>query len=305
LVSDVKKTGETALMINHDNSPVPKNRLSFFTIDVEEYFHLRGVIGNPPLKEWDAYPAKVEENFLTLMDLLSKHNVKATCFFLGYVVRKYPKLVKEAYSRGHEVASHGMYHQLVYEMSPQDFLKDISDSRKLTEDTLGKEISGYRSPCFSVTDRNPWFFEKLVEAGYKFDSSVFPANRTDGGLKTSHLEPHWINTQAGDLFEFPISVTPFCGKNICFFGGGYLRIFPKSVILKMADKIHKQSMPVLYYIHPREIDPTHPRMPVNFKQHFKSYVNLKTVQPKLEAILEHGNFLTCIEYLNKINESKI
>jgi len=277
---------------------------SFLTIDVEEYFHLTGITGIPPLSDWDALPGFVEKNLFTLFDLLDSYQVKATLFFLGYVAKKYPQLVKEALKRGHEIASHGMYHQLVYGMTPEAFLQDINDSKHIIEDISGIQVNGYRSPCFSATAKNPWLFDKLIEAGFKFDSSVFPAKRFDGGLKTKNNAPYWINTPSGRLLEFPISVVSIFGKNVCFFGGGYLRFFPKEIIIHMAKRLYKKNIPVMYYIHPREIDANHPRMKVGYWQHFKSYINLKTVPSKLNNLMKIGRFTTCGKYLDRLDINK-
>jgi polysaccharide deacetylase family protein (PEP-CTERM system associated) len=272
---------------------------------VEDYFHIYDTNGMPPFSEWDNFPSGVEAHLNKLFELLAKHDVKATCFFLGYIAQKYPHLVKSALKNGHEVASHGMYHKLTNQMTEQEFLQDIIFSKHLLEDISGEQVYGYRSPCFSATGENPWLFENLVKAGYKYDSSVFPASRVGGGIKTNQTFPHWIPTSNGNLYEFPISVRKVLGKNICFFGGGYLRLFPKPVIMKMADSIYKEGNPVLYYIHPREIDPQHPRIPLGYKQRFKSYVNLKTVKPKLESIFGKGSFQTCNEYLSKLIYSEL
>lgn len=277
---------------------------SFFTIDVEEYFHIKGISSTPPLQYWDSLPGYVEKDLSMLLDLLDLHQVKATLFFLGYVAKKYPHLVTEATKHGHDIASHGMYHQLVFEMTPEAFFKDVSDSKNLIEDISGIQVNGYRSPCFSATDKNPWLFEKLVEAGFKYDSSVFPAQRTDGGLKTDNNAPYWIDTPNGKLLEFPISIVQVLGKNVCFFGGGYLRLFPKVLIIHMAKNLYNRNLPVMYYIHPREIDAYHPRMKVSFRQHFKSYINLKSVPAKLNCIMKLGSFTTCGNYYDKIIKNK-
>ncbi len=106
--------------------------------------------------------------------MLDLYQVKATCFFLGYVAQKYPHLVIEAKKRGHEIASHGMFHRLVYKLSREEFIADLLSSKKILEDIISEEVISFRSPSFSVTESIPWFFDALVEAGFKIDSSVFP-----------------------------------------------------------------------------------------------------------------------------------
>jgi len=270
---------------------------SIFTIDVEDYFNVTEERGEPPVSEWDSLPSIVESGFLKLLDLLDTYQVKATCFFLGYVAKKYPHLVKEAQKRGHEIASHGMFHRIVYKMSRDEFTTDLLQSKNILEDICSEQVTAFRSPSFSLTEASPWFFETLAETGFIADSSVFPVKRDYGGYKTTQKKPYWITTEKGDICEFPISVAPFCGKDICFFGGGYLRLFPKQVILYMHKKLAKQGIPTLFYIHPREMEPQHPRLKMNKMAYFKSYVNLNTVQPKLEAILSSSKFITCRQYI--------
>src|SRR5882724_4831986 len=134
------------------------------------------------MSQWDSLPSRVEVNFRKLLDLFSEKNVKTTCFFLGWVAQKYPDLVREASSLGHEIASHGYSHTLVYKMSPEEFYRDSSRSKQILEDITGRAVEGYRAPGFSVTEKTPWFFEKLADAGYRYDASVFPTRRAHGGL---------------------------------------------------------------------------------------------------------------------------
>jgi polysaccharide deacetylase family protein (PEP-CTERM system associated) len=278
---------------------------SLFTIDVEDYYHICNVSGAPELSAWDALPGRIEQNFPRLMDIFDSCDVKVTCFFLGYIARRYPHLVKEAVHRGHEVAAHGMYHRLAFDMTATEFLQDITQCKDLLQDITSSEVKGFRSPSFSVTDKTPWFFELLAEAGYSYDSSVFPAHRGDGGIRTDKLDPYWIHTPKGNVYEFPISVVAIAGKNMCFFGGGYLRMFPGRVIHFMAQRLWKNGRSVLYYVHPREIDPSHPRLKMNVVRYFKSYVNLGTVEMKLKRLLQKGTFQTCGEYLSQHQETKV
>jgi polysaccharide deacetylase family protein (PEP-CTERM system associated) len=161
---------------------------SIFSIDVEDWFNLSGTGLEPPSSQWDRLESRVERNFRSLLELLADGGGTATCFFIGYFARRFPHLVHEAVAAGHEIASHSYFHRLVYEMSPADFHQDALDSRKLLEDISGWPVRGFRAPAFSVTERTPWFFDKLAEAGYQYDSSVFPARHQTGGLATSRYE---------------------------------------------------------------------------------------------------------------------
>ena len=263
-------------------SEVPK---SIFSVDVEDWFHVLDVAGAPAFSSWHQLPSIVEPDFRRLLDLFDQHHARVTCFFLGWVAERYPHLVREAAARGHEVASHGYAHRLVYQSSRQEFFEDASRARRLLEDLAGTPVLGYRSAGFSVTDKTQWFFEALVEAGYSYDSSVFPAARGHGGMSDARREPHCISTPAGPLMEFPITVSTLLGKPLCFFGGGYLRLFPSWLIRRAVRQVLGEGRPVVFYIHPREIDPSHPRIPMPLTRRFKSYVNLRTTETKLRRIL--------------------
>jgi polysaccharide deacetylase family protein (PEP-CTERM system associated) len=271
---------------------------SIFSIDVEDWYHILDVPSAPSLAQWDTLPARVEANFRRLLDILSERQVRATCFFIGHIAQRFPALVREARDRGHEIASHSHAHRLVYEMTPAEFLEDASRSRKLLEDISGGPVSGYRASGFSVTEETPWFFEKLVEAGYSYDSSTFPATRGHGGLKSGRLEPHRRRTAAGELVEFPVTVADVLGKRLCFFGGGYLRLFPYPLVKQMSRLVLGQGRPVIFYVHPREIDPDHPRLPMSTPRRFKTYVNLRTTERKIRSILSDFPLTTFKSYMD-------
>jgi polysaccharide deacetylase family protein (PEP-CTERM system associated) len=258
---------------------------SIFSVDVEDWFHILDVPSAPVISEWAGLPSHVEKNFTRLLDIFSECNVQVTCFFLGWIGEQYPHLVKEAAARGHEIASHGYGHQLVFQQTRDQFHDDVRKARLLLEDIAGAPVLGYRAPGFSTTDETPWFFDALIKAGYQYDSSLFPAERGHGGVRDGRREPHRLGADDG-LVELPISVADMMGKRLCFFGGGYLRIFPYWLIRKKAQEVLAEGRPVVFYIHPREIDPKHPRLPMSRKRTFKSYVNLDSTEWKVRQVLK-------------------
>ncbi len=266
-------------------APAPEVPESIFSVDVEDWFHVLDVAGAPAFSSWHELTSIVEPDFRRLLDLFDEHRARVTCFFLGWVAERYPHLVKEAAARGHEIASHGYAHRLVYQSSRQEFFEDASRARRLLEDLAGTPVRGYRSAGFSVTEETQWFFEALVEAGYAYDSSVFPGARGHGGMSQARREPHRVSTPSGPLMEFPITVSTLLGKPLCFFGGGYLRLFPSWLIRRAVRQVLAEGRPVVFYIHPREIDPSHPRIRMPLTRRFKSYVNLHTTETKLRRIL--------------------
>ncbi|MBI4847194.1 MAG: polysaccharide deacetylase family protein [Nitrospirae bacterium] len=275
---------------------------SVFTVDVEDWYHILDIPSAPKMSEWASAAPHVEKDFIKLLDLISEKNVPVTCFFLGWIAERFPHLVKEAAARGHEIASHGYSHRLVYEMTEDEFYHDAVKSKNIIEDIAGRPVLGYRSAGFSITEDTPWYFENLIKAGYKYDSSVFPGPRGHGGLKSDRYGPYLVKGRAGNIIEFPITLAKFLSRRICFFGGGYLRLFPYPLIKSMGRRVLSEGRPVIFYVHPREVNPGHPRLEMNYKRRFKSYVNLKTTESKVSKILEDFRVITFERYIKKHKE---
>jgi polysaccharide deacetylase family protein (PEP-CTERM system associated) len=272
--------------------PGGRSEECLFSVDVEDWFHILDVPSTPRPDQWSSLPSRIERNFLKLLDLFAEREARVTCFFLGWVAEKFPHLVVEAARRGHEIGSHGYAHRLVYESTPEEFFEDAVRSREIIEDRVGERVLGYRSAGFSVTAATPWFFDKLIEAGYRYDSSLFPAPRGHGGLPGAPHGPHVVTGTAGRLAEFPITVARLCGWPLCLFGGGYLRLFPYWVIRRMARSVLAERRPVVFYIHPREVDPAQPRLAMSLHRRFKSYINLRTTEEKVRRILDDFSVTT-------------
>ena len=279
---------------------MPKSAIavpSILSVDVEDWYHILNVSSAPPMETWQTLSSRVEMNFHRLLDLFEERQAHATCFFLGWVAERFPQLVREAAERGHEIASHGYAHRLVYRMTRGEFYADAVRARKILEDVSGTAVAGHRSPGFSVTEDTPWFFAAVAAAGYQYDSSIFPARHGHGGMRSSRREPYRMEAEGANLIEFPISVADLFGQPMCFFGGGYLRLFPYALIRRMARRVLAEGRPVIYYVHPREIDPAHPRLPMSAVRRFKSYINLHSTEVKLKRILREFPAVTFREYL--------
>jgi polysaccharide deacetylase family protein (PEP-CTERM system associated) len=267
---------------------------NIFSVDVEDWFHILGLPSSNAnvVESWSGLESRVEKNFRVLMDLFSEAGLHATCFILGWVAERFPGVVREAADRGHEIASHGYGHQLISTQTRAEFAADVRRSKDLLEQASGKRVFGYRAPSFSITAETRWALDELVAAGYTYDSSIFPTKRDFGGILGSDKAPHRLKTSEGTIVEFPISVANLFGKDVCFFGGGYLRLFPHFLIKRMSDRVNDEGRPVIYYIHPREIDPSHPRLRMPPFKRFKTYVNLRTTAPKLRAIMRERTLTT-------------
>lgn len=268
------------------------------SIDVEDWFHILDLRNGPEVEEWERLPSRVERNFLRLLDLFDGRGAKATCFFLGWIAQRFPHLVREAVHRGHEIASHSFNHKLVYEMSPQEFYADTYRARALLQDLSGQAVNGYRAPGFSVTPKTSWFLAEVMRVGHTYDASLFPASHGHGGAPRSRRSPKVVHLEGATLTLVPMTVAQVGCMRLCFFGGGYFRLFPYTWIKKMAVRVKSEGLPVFFYVHPRDADPDQPRLPMPLHRSFKAYINLDTTIPKLQRLLSDFRSVTYQTYLN-------
>lgn len=268
----------------------PAAPLRSFTIDVEDWFHILDTDAAPEISRWHTLEARVDRNLETLLELLDETGVRATMFWLGWLAERHPELVRRCHDAGHEIASHGYGHVLAFRVGEAAFFQDIDRAKKLIEDVAGAPITGFRAPGFGITNETSWAFDAIKRAGYQYDSSVFPLPRGHGGMAGATLGPHWIETKHGALAELPMSAVEVLGRRLNLFGGGYLRLAPRPFIRWGIARLERSEQPLVVYIHPREIDPEQPRLPLPWLRRFKSYVNLETTLPKLRWLCETYRF---------------
>ena len=261
-----------------------------FTIDVEEWFNILDVSGEIPFEKWGEQENRLVPNMEKLLELLRKYDVKATLFWLGFFAEKYPELVRQCAEEGHEIASHGYAHILAYKSGREKFREDICKAKDILENIIQKPVLGFRAAGFSTTDDSTWVFDEIRQAGYLYDSSVFPGSRDNGGIASSPLGDYTIKTPFGDLLEIPQSMITIFGHRLSMFGGGYLRLFPFPLIKWGTKQLQKNNIPLVVYVHPREIDPDHPRLKMSPIRHIKSYINLNTTYNKISRLCEVFEF---------------
>ena len=277
-----------------------QTEMNMFSVDVEDWFHILDSPVVPEFEKWPDLESRVEIGMDRILSILEDANIKATFFWLGWAAEKYPALLKKCHQSGHEIASHSYAHLLAYKVGREKFSQDIIHSKGIIEDIIGEKIIGFRAPGFGITEDAMWAFDVIREAGYIYDSSIFPSSRGHGGISNSTIGPHWIETSAGKLAEIPMSMVNWGNKRLSLFGGGYLRLAPLWLIKKGIKQLHKDNMPLIVYIHPREADPKHPRLPLGPLRKFKSYVNLHTVVPKLSDLSESFKFCTMRNYFENV-----
>ena len=271
--------------------------LNALTIDVEDYFHVSGFEGCVSRSQWDDFPLRVADNTHRLLDLLAAAGVRATFFVLGWVAERRPDLVKDLRAAGHEIASHGHWHRLIYTQTPDEFRADVRQARDVLQDILGEAVTAYRAPSFSVTRESLWALDVLVEEGFLLDSSIYPARHDRYGIPGAPPGPHRIERRAGALWEFPPPVYRCVGRTLPVGGGGWFRLYPYGLTRHCLRAVNKAGRPFAAYLHPWEIDPDQPRQSPGRMAAFRHYVNLRRTEGRLVRLLRDFRFGTLSESL--------
>jgi polysaccharide deacetylase family protein (PEP-CTERM system associated) len=270
--------------------------LAAMSIDVEDWFQVQNL--GIESSQWESNERRVEQNVDRMLELLDQNNVSCTCFILGWIAERHPETIKKIAESGHEIASHGYNHQLAYDLSHEQFRKDISDSKKILEDLTSKKVVGYRAPCFSITD---WTIDILQEEGYTYDSSSFPTIAHDRyGSLTGMKEGIVVQEIRDGFHEVCVSCLDVLGKHLPWAGGGYFRLLPYWIFRSGVRRILKKNQPYVFYIHPWEIDGDQPKVKGISKQHtFRHYLNLKKCDRRWSRLLGDFNWTTVADLLHQ------
>lgn len=265
------------------------NALSF---DIEEYFHAEAFSGVVKPEEWPSLASRVVTTTGRLLDLLEESGTRATFFVLGWVAERYPTLVRAIHSRGHEVACHGYGHRMITQMTPAEFAEDVRRGKAAVEDAAGTSVTGYRAPTFSVVRETLWSLRILAEAGFRYDSSIFPIVHDRYGIPDARRFPHRMAVgPALEIGEFPLSTVVRLGWRFPVAGGGYFRLSPYALTRGALRHINEaEQQPAIVYLHPWEIDTEQARLPVGRLTHFRHSVNTSRTEMKLRCLLRDFRF---------------
>ena len=261
--------------------------------DLEDYFQVQNCASIVPREAWAATPSRLEASTDRVLALFAEAGIQATFFVLGWNAERHPALVRRIAAAGHEIASHGYGHRMIFEQTPEEFRQDVTRSKALLEDLAGQPVLGYRAPTFSITERSLWALAILAEAGYRYDSSIFPIRHDRYGIPSAPRFLHELPGSNGHrLVEFPPTTARLLGCNVPVAGGGYLRLFPVRLIAAAFCRANRRGHPVIVYFHPWELDPGQPRLPMRGLNRFRHYVNLGRTADKLRCLLRCLPFTT-------------
>jgi polysaccharide deacetylase family protein (PEP-CTERM system associated) len=268
------------------------------SVDVEDWFQVENLKPVVPRASWDSRESRVVRNTSRILDLLQQHGARATFFVLGWVAERQPALIRQISEAGHEVASHGYGHDLIYTLSPAEFRSDVERGKKLLEDVTGHRVTGYRAPSFSITD---WAVAILQDLGFEYDSSVFPTVAHDryGRLAGVHARQPILEVRPG-FYEVCISCLPLGTRGLPWGGGGYFRMLPYPAWRAGVRRILASGAPYMFYIHPWEIDPGQPRMTgLSAVSRFRHYLNLGRCEDRFAELLQDFSWSTVRSVLDQ------
>ncbi len=273
---------------------------NFFTIDTEDWYHANykdGLFTNGKMTK-----STVEENVNTYLEIFDKYQVKATFFVLGIVAEEHPDMICKIHEAGHEIASHGYAHMLVYNQTPEEFRNDVRRSKQVLESLIHDKVIGYRAPSWSITENSLWALRILEEEGFVYTSSIFPTKNQLYGIPDAPRKIYVSSYYESGckLIQIPPSTFSIFGERlkVPFSGGAYFRLFPISFIKSFSNYIIKrENMPVVFYLHPREIDKMQPKLKLSFLNYMIHYYGIGGCQKKLEKVLKEYQFDTIRHYL--------
>lgn len=273
--------------------------MNILTFDIEDWYNCDFISED---FDWDKWEYRIPFTLMPILDELDRRGLKGTFFCLGWVAEKHPEIIKEIDKRGHQIGCHSYQHELSSRFTPEQFVEDTSKAKKLIEDVIGKEIDCFRAPGFSITIYNTWAIDKLVELGFKYDSSVFPAAHDYGGMPHyGQSEPTILRTSVNaEIKEFPINIHSVMGKHIVFSGGGFFRFFPYGLIRKWG----RGSDYMMTYFHTRDFDIKQPKVQgLPLRRKFKSYVGIRGAWTKWYHLLDDFDFVNLEQAAQKIDWS--
>lgn len=279
------------LTLLHQSTAPGRRIMNAMTIDVEDYFHVSVFDGVVPRHQWDTLESRVCRNTDRILAIFDERQVRGTFFILGWVAERFPDLVRRIAWAGHEIASHGYAHRLVYDQMPAAFREDVRRAKALLEATTGMPVRGFRAPSYSITPRSLWALDVLIEEGYTYDTSIFPIHHDRYGIPLSARHPYWIHRASGSILEIPGSTLRWNGMNLPIGGGGYFRLLPYAWTRWGISQLNRdEQRPAVFYLHPWEIDPDQPRLRTSTLGRLRHYGRLDQTEHRLRQLLSEFAF---------------
>lgn len=228
-----------------------------------------------------------KEGTTKILDLLKKHNITATFYTTANFAQNAQDIVTRIVSEGHELASHGLYHD---HFKPEH----LKQSKEILEQIGNTSVKGYR-----MARMMPVPEEEVYNAGYIYNSSINPTYLP--GRYNKLNEPRTYFMREG-VWQIPASVTPLIRFPLFWISFHNL---PLSLYCALAGRILKKDGYLNVYFHPWEFMPIGPKS----KYNFPFYVTKNTDQKMIDRL---GKFIEWalkrghkFEHTYKLIEDKI
>ncbi|MDX9752904.1 MAG: polysaccharide deacetylase family protein [bacterium] len=276
---------------------IPQNGV-MLSVDVEDYFMSPETIA---FADWPKFESAIHRGMEKTLALFDRFGAKATFFFVAWLADRYPELVRWTVERGHEIGSHSYTHNYIHQMEPREFEATLEKSLAILQPLAGEQpIIGFRAPAFSLDRKKEWQFSILKKRGFRYDSSIIPVQTYLYGDRTAPRHPYWI----GDLFEIPPATIEIAGWRQPVGGGGTLRLYPAWFTTWARRRYQAEGYPPVIYLHPWELVPDHPPIPLPFKQRFMHYAGIRSMESKLAKLLQSNHTLTLGDYWRRVMDDQ-
>lgn len=216
------------------------------SIDVEDWYHL-DYFKNPQKKNYSMI-----DGLNKIRSVLSETNIPSSYFMLSDVLDIESQDIQEVINTEDDIGVHGTDHTRPLLQSNIQFRDDIRSAIDLIEEASGKEITGYRAPCFSL-DRDK--LNIVMDTKIKYDSSFIKFNDHPlyGKIDLKGFKKIGDGISHMDNFiEFEVSTVNFLSKNLPISGGGYLRTIPWPIFKNLLKKYIKKNNFYNIFLHPFE-----------------------------------------------------
>ncbi len=263
---------------------------NYLTFDVEEAFHASNFPETIPQERWESLGGRVVRNTERILERLSVAELRATFFIVGWVAEHYPEVVRSIDRAGHETAAHSFGHRLLYEMTEGEFRSDIRRNIQAISSVTGRPVVGFRAPSYTITPRTLWSLDVLAEEGFRYDSSVYPVRfhpryGFPGAPRLPYRHPN-------GLLEFPLPTADVLGQAFPVATGLYFRALPYALTRRFMRDINAKGIPVTVNLHPWELDPEQPHLPIRRSLKWRHYYGLARTGAKLRKLLADFEFET-------------
>ena len=148
-----------------------------------------------------------------ILELHRRFEIPATFFVPAHVAERHPHAIDAILSDGHEIGHHGYMHENVFGMTLECERAIFEHANEILLKMTGQTPRGWSAPGWAITEQT---LQIMVELGMLYDGSLMEYDL-----------PHFVNVDAGELVELPISMVL---DDWAMFGGGIYPYSPAQIM---------------------------------------------------------------------------